>query len=64
MIITSLLIITISLTLILVLFRFLRGESYSALHQELKELKVQDVPNYFLKSLKIVFDFRRRKKDR
>lgn len=58
MIISALLIITIVLTLILILFRVLRGESFRDIRRELKELKAQDVPHYFLRSLKIVFSFK------
>lgn len=58
MIISALLIITIVLTLILILFRILRGESFRDIRRELKELKAQDVPHYFLRSLKIVFSFK------
>ena len=58
MIISALLIITIVLTLILILFRVLRGESFRDIRREIKELKAQDVPHYFLRSLKIVFSFK------
>lgn len=53
-------IITI-LTLLLILFRVLRGESFRDIHKEIKELKAKEVPHYFLKSLKIVFSFKRPK---
>ena len=57
--IISALIITFSvLTLILIVFRILRGESIRDIRQEIKELKAQDVPHYFLRSLKIVFSFK------
>ncbi len=53
------LIISISiLTVLLILFRVLRGESIRDIHREIKELKAQDVPNYFWKSVKIVFSFK------
>ena len=53
------LIITLSvLTILLILFRILRGESVVDIHREIKELKAQDVPHYFLRSLKIVFTFK------
>lgn len=58
MIITALTIIFITLTLILIIFRILRGESIGDIRREIKELKAQDVPHYFLKSLKIVFSFK------
>lgn len=58
MIISALLIITLVLTCILILFRVLRGESIRDIRQEIKELKAQDVPHYFLRSLKIVFSFK------
>ena len=48
----------IILTVLLILFRVLRGESIGDIHREIKELKAQDVPHYFLKSLKIVFSFK------
>lgn len=57
--IISALIITFSvLTLILIIFRILRGESIRDIRREIKELKAQDVPHYFLRSLKIVFSFK------
>lgn len=46
------------LTLLLITFRVLRGESVRDIHREIKELKAQDVPHYFLKSVKIVFSFK------
>ncbi|MBR3528501.1 MAG: hypothetical protein IKN84_02470 [Bacteroidales bacterium] len=46
------------LTLLLILFRVLRGESFGAIRKEIKELKAKEVPHYFLKSLKIVFTFK------
>lgn len=46
------------LTLLLILFRILRGESFRDIHREIKELRAKDVPHYFLKSLKIVFSFK------
>ena len=58
MIISALLIITLVLTCILILFRVLRGESFRDIRREIKELKAQDVPHYFLRSLKIVFSFK------
>ncbi len=58
MIISALLIITLVLTCILILFRVLRGESFHDIRKEIKELKAQDVPHYFLRSLKIVFSFK------
>ena len=58
MIISALLIITLVLTLILILFRILRGESIRDIRREIKELKAQEVPHYFLRSLKIVFSFK------
>ncbi len=58
MIISALLIITLALTCILILFRVLRGESFRDIRREIKELKAQDVPHYFLRSLKIVFSFK------
>ena len=58
MIISALLILTLVLTLILTLFRILRGESFRDIRKEIKELKAQDVPHYFLRSLKIVFSFK------
>lgn len=51
----------IVLTILLILFRVLRGESIVAIHREIKELKAKEVPHYFLKSLKIVFSFQRPK---
>ena len=48
----------ISLSLILILFRILRGESIAAIAREIKELRAQDVPHFFLRSLKIVFSFK------
>lgn len=59
----------IILTILLILFRILRGESIGDIRREIKELKAQDVPHYFLRSLKIVFSFkgpgykRRKKKE-
>lgn len=51
--------ILIILSLLLVLFRVLRGESIRDIHREIKELKkATDVPHYFWKSLKIVFSFK------
>ncbi|MBQ6954990.1 MAG: hypothetical protein IJP80_00015 [Bacteroidales bacterium] len=51
--------ILIILSLLLILFRVLRGESFSDIGREIKELKkATDVPHYFLKSLKIVFTFK------
>ena len=51
--------ILIILSLILILFRVLRGESIRDIHNEIKELKkATDVPHYFWKSLKIVFSFK------
>ena len=44
----------IILSFLLVLFRILRGESVRDIHREIKELKAQDVPHFFFKSLKIV----------
>jgi len=58
MIISALLIIFITLTCVLILFRILRGESIRDIRREIKELKAQDVPHYFLRSLKIVFSFK------
>lgn len=58
MIISALIIITIVLTTILIIFRILRGESIRDIRREIKELKAQDVPHYFLRSLKIVFSFK------
>ena len=58
MIISALLITFTVLTAILILFRVLRGESFRDIKKELKELKAQDVPHYFLRSLKIVFSFK------
>lgn len=58
MIISALLIITLTLSLVLIIFRILRGESLRDIRQEIKELKAQDVPHYFLRSLKIVFSFK------
>jgi hypothetical protein len=46
------------LTILLLLFRILRGESIMDIHREIKELKAQDVPHYFWKSVKIVFSFK------
>jgi hypothetical protein len=47
------------LSLLLILFRVLRGESIRDIHREIKELKqAKDVPHYFWKSLKIVFSFK------
>ena len=48
----------IALTILLILFRILRGESIMDIHREIRELKAQDVPHYFWKSLKIVFSFK------
>ncbi len=48
----------IILSFLLVLFRILRGESVRDIHREIKELKAQDVPHFFFKSLKIVFTFK------
>lgn len=58
----------IALSLLLILFRILRGESIRDIHREIKELKAQEVPKFFLKSIKIVFSFkpgykRRKKKE-
>ncbi len=64
MIITALIITFTVLTAILVLFRVLRGESFRDIKKEIKELKAQDVPHYFLKSLKIVFSFKMGQKRR
>ena len=51
--------IIIILSLLLILFRVLRGESIRDIHREIKELKqAKDVPHYFWKSLKIVFSFK------
>ncbi|MCR5064519.1 MAG: hypothetical protein K6A67_01995 [Bacteroidales bacterium] len=51
--------ILIILTILLILFRVLRGESIRDIHREIKELKkAKDVPHYFLKSIKIVFSFK------
>lgn len=51
--------IIIILSLLLILFRVLRGESIRDIHREIKELKkAADVPHYFWKSLKIVFSFK------
>ena len=58
MIISALIITFSTLTAILILFRVLRGESFRDIKKEIKELKAQDVPHYFLKSLKIVFSFK------
>lgn len=53
------LIITLTvLTILLILFRVLRGESFRDIRKEIKALKAQDVPHYFLKSVKIVFSFK------
>ncbi|MBO4308057.1 MAG: hypothetical protein J5848_07095 [Bacteroidales bacterium] len=49
----------IVLTILLIIFRVLRGESIGAIHREIKELKAKEVPHYFLKSIKIVFSFQR-----
>ena len=54
MLITALII----LTLLLIIFRILRGESVVDIYHEIKELKAQEVPHYFLRSLKIVFTFK------
>ena len=54
MLITSLII----LSLVLVIFRVLRGESIVDIHREIKALRAQDVPHFFLRSLKIVFSFK------
>ena len=35
------------LSILLILFRILRGESVMDIHREIKELKAQDVPHYF-----------------
>ena len=42
----------------LVIFRVLRGESIVDIHREIKALRAQDVPHFFLRSLKIVFSFK------
>lgn len=53
------LIISLSvLSILLILFRILRGESVMDIHREIRELKAQDVPHYFWKSVKIVFSFK------
>ena len=54
MLITSFII----LTLLLILFRILRGESIRDIRREIKELKAEEVPHYFLESIKIVFSFK------
>ena len=46
------------LSILLITFRILRGESIRDIHREIKALKAQEVPHYFLKSLKIVFTFK------
>lgn len=52
--------ILIILSLLLILFRLLRGESIGEIRREIKELKqAKEVPHYFWKSLKIVFSFKR-----
>lgn len=49
----------IILSLLLVLFRVLRGESIRDIHREIMDLKkAADVPHFFWKSLKIVFSFK------
>ena len=48
----------LSLSLVLVIFRILRGESIGAIAREIKALRAQDVPHFFLRSLKIVFTFK------
>ncbi|MBP5547516.1 MAG: hypothetical protein J6X58_01310 [Bacteroidales bacterium] len=54
MVITSILI----LSLVLILFRILRGESLRDIRREIKDLKAQDVPHFFFRSVKIVFSFK------
>ena len=46
------------LSLLLITFRILRGESIGDIRREIKELKATEVPHYFLKSVKIVFSFK------
>lgn len=48
----------LSLSLVLIVFRILRGENVIAIAREIKALRAQDVPHFFLRSLRIVFTFK------